>query len=728
MNLVKESLAKLLAQEDLIVEHRQVSTAQFNVESRVLTLPQWSHRDNSVVDSLIAHEVGHALYTPNEWGWEGEVPMQFVNVCEDIRIEKLMKRRYGGLAKTFYKGYEILSDEDFFQVEGKDLTEFNLADRLNIHFKIGNFVTVPFDSTEQEFLDDANKLEKFEDAVSLAKRIYAYSAAEQEAKDKEDAEEKGVQQELPLDGQEGGGDQEQEQEGRPDLGKDDTEYEDQQSEVEQHLEQQLQEQNQSEEGPSGGSQAGRNDGPLKSEPKVTTADHLEEALKDLVKKDAPELNYVEIPKTVGDVVISNKEVSDVLDSYYSQKEELESQQDYADEYELMLSRQYTRNLRGIDDEYNKYKVSANKEVNYLVKEFECKKAADSYARATTSRTGVLDTAKLHTYKYNEDLFRKVTTLPEGKNHGLIFNLDWSGSMHHSIRSTMKQLLTLVSFCRKVGIAYDVYLFSDSYKKQEHYIHEDASAEGKIVCHNFNMVNVLTSSANNRKHDRQAKNLFRLASAFAGGGAGGPYQLQLGGTPLNEAMVAMNDIIPAFQKRTGSQKVHVMNLTDGEGYPVGYGKKVNHYRTGEATVIRGRIDHNTFLRDRVTGQSHQFLDGYDQTNTFITQLRNRFPQCEIMNIRLLNGNEWNRFKRQCLGHNISAWADADTEWKKSRSFICTSSAYSVQYALFTGALDNEVDFEVQEDATKAQIKRAFAKTLKSKTMNKKILTSFVERIA
>ena len=61
----------------------------------------------------------------------------------------------------------------------------------------------------------------------------------------------------------------------------------------------------------------------------------------------------------------------------------------------------------------------------MVKEFECRKAADSYARATTSRTGILDCSKLHTYKYNEDLFKKVTTLADGKNHGLVFVLDWS---------------------------------------------------------------------------------------------------------------------------------------------------------------------------------------------------------------------------------------------------------------------------------------------------------------
>ena len=63
---IKETLAKLLATENLIVEHRKVSTASFDVENRVLTLPMWERASNLVYDLLVGHEVGHALYTPNE--------------------------------------------------------------------------------------------------------------------------------------------------------------------------------------------------------------------------------------------------------------------------------------------------------------------------------------------------------------------------------------------------------------------------------------------------------------------------------------------------------------------------------------------------------------------------------------------------------------------------------------------------------------------------------------
>ena len=726
MNLVKESLAKLLAQEDLIVESRNVETAQFNVETRVLTLPNWKH-ETTVVDALIAHEVGHALYTPNEWGWQGTVPMQFVNVCEDIRIEKLMKRRYEGIPKTFFKGYKILADQDFFQIADRDLSTFNLAYRMNIYYKVGSFAQFPFKDEEKQFLDNADNLETFEDALALAKEIFAYTKEELEKKQKEEAE---APNEAPVgeggsNPQDGGEENPRPEEDIADdfnQGEGDSQQGDQGTEA------------QPSDAPSG-QEVGRNEsGTTPIQPTVETADALEEKLKDLVNTDGEEMDYIEIPNKIDSKhFISNKEVSEVLDSYYRQKEDLVSNQEFADDYELQLSRMYTRNLRDIDLEYNKFKTSSNKEVSYLVKEFECKKAADSYARSSTSRTGVLDTSKLHTYKYNEDLFRKVTVTPEGKNHGLIFNVDWSGSMSSCILDTVKQVLTLVSFCRKVGIAYDVYLFSDNYGRDENSYNaykEDFDNSGKVILRNFSMLNVLSSESNNRKHDRQALNFFRLANAFnRDWTCGAPLSMALSGTPLNEAVVSLNQILPEFKKRTGAQKVHVINLTDGEGFPLRYGKKSISTYTGEERVIGRNCNPQSILRDRKTGRQYSFsYDHYGQTDTFIYQLRDRFPECEFMNIRLCSGGEWNRFKRACLGGNWDAHSAADSEWKKTRSFICLSSAYTIQYALAVSALNTDDTFEGKEDAKKADIKRAFTKSLKGKKMNKKILSSFIERIA
>ena len=45
-------------------------------------------------------------------------------------------------------------------------------------------------------------------------------------------------------------------------------------------------------------------------------------------------------------------------------------------------------------------------VSFLVKEFEMKKSAKEYNRSFMSKTGVLDTNKIYSYKWNEDLFQK----------------------------------------------------------------------------------------------------------------------------------------------------------------------------------------------------------------------------------------------------------------------------------------------------------------------------------
>ena len=87
----------------------------------------------------------------------------------------------------------------------------------------------------------------------------------------------------------------------------------------------------------------------------------------------------------------------------------------------------------------------------MVKEFEMKKSADLYARSSSSKTGTLDMSKLHTYKYNDDLFAKVTTLPGATNHGLVLFLDWSGSMAKNLVGTLNQLYTIIWFCNRTKI-------------------------------------------------------------------------------------------------------------------------------------------------------------------------------------------------------------------------------------------------------------------------------------
>ena len=95
--------------------------------------------------------------------------------------------------------------------------------------------------------------------------------------------------------------------------------------------------------------------------------------------------------------------------------------------------------------------SIKSDVNHMVQQFEMKKSADAYARQQTHKTGVLDTNRLHNYKLTDDIFLRQSITPDGKCHGMVMYLDWSGSMADISFETVKQIITLVQFCRKVQI-------------------------------------------------------------------------------------------------------------------------------------------------------------------------------------------------------------------------------------------------------------------------------------
>ena len=99
----KETLAKLMASENLFVEHANVPTAAFDLIKRRLFLPNWKDISDNVYTLLISHEVGHALFTPKD-EWETAVMKEsskdsfknVVNIVEDVRIEKMIQQKYPG--------------------------------------------------------------------------------------------------------------------------------------------------------------------------------------------------------------------------------------------------------------------------------------------------------------------------------------------------------------------------------------------------------------------------------------------------------------------------------------------------------------------------------------------------------------------------------------------------------------------------------------------------------
>ena len=704
---IKSQLARLLATEDLVVENRNVATAQFNVETRVLTLPMWKRASENVYDMLVGHEVGHALFTPNEWDWEDRIPQQFVNIVEDARIEKLMKRRYPGLSKSFYKGYRELAEDDFFCLEDSDVSDMNLADRANLYYKIGNFTDIPFTEEEMSLVKMMAETETFADALTVAEEIYRYCKDAQKRETPQgdlppqQTDQEGVpQQESQQAGNQGSSEGEQDNES--------VEPEDDES--------------------YGGTMETDQE-----EPQVQTDQLFEEGAEEFNGNldHGRDPSYCEVPKVnLEDFIITNDTVHSMLDEHW--KRGLNPEPEY-DRWKCEYVTPSPFDFGFADSEFIKFKKSTQKEVNYMVKEFECKKSADAYARAATARTGVLDCSKLHTYKYNEDLFKKVTILPDGKNHGLIFVLDWSGSMGDCIVPTMKQLLNLVWFCSKVNIPFDVYAFTNNWPKIEERYNRDwedltaqdvASGLFNISGSSFSLMNILTSDVKKKVLENQILNMWRVAFTFKNWVKYDiPQQINLSGTPLHESLVCLHQIIPQFKAKHGVQKTHCVILTDGEANSLSVFKVVPDYNGGEKMGC-ARIYSGDFLRNRKTGHTYKFRDAYYEfTDILLEDLRQSFPETNFIGIRLCTGRELGDIVRRYELFDEAELKKA----KKEKSYTVKKSGYTSLFAMLSAALETDSDFDVDEGATKAKIKSAFMKNLKAKALNKKVLSQFMDLV-
>ena len=704
---IKGNLARLLATENLIVEHRKVSTASFDVDRRVLTLPNWDRASSVVYDMLVGHEVGHALFTPNEdWREMHDCPKDFVNVIEDARIEKLMKRKYPGLRKSFAGGYKELNDKDFFGTEGEDFNTFSLIDRINLHFKIGASAMIPFSIEEQVFVSRTDLAETFEEVCKIAVDVYNFSNKVEDIV--EPPSQSGESENESIGDEQS--EQQQETQSAPDLGGNSSPVDSQESDEE--------------------ADTAESEGGETSE----TQRSFNDAAEKLTNRYAGNPVYVEIPDSVDlpTYIADWTEVHDWIDEYRGNFLNNDDGIDRTDRYDA------------VDKSYKEFRKQSQKEVNYLVKEFECRKSADAYARAGQSKTGVLDTTKLHTYKYSDDIFKKVTVLPDGKNHGLLFLLDWSGSMQKEILATVKQLLNLTAFCKKVQIPFEVYAFTnefyavrrikqgkDDYISNDEYFAQHECEEGKIFLHKdmFHLMNFVSSRSNSKDYERQCLNLYREAYAYVYHCCY-PTTLGIGlsGTPLNEGIVMLNYIIPQFKKQNDLQKVNVCILTDGEGCNSSYGRKYYNDHRDEFYVRPRRLDHSTVLRDRTTGRVYAMNDGWgEMTNTFIQQLRDRNAGVNVLGFRIMGGSGLSGFVSTYA--SLAHYDQVQKQWKKNKSAVIPfPKSYTALYAISNNSIDADTDFDVESGAKKGEISKAFKKMLKSKSTNKKLLNSFIEYVA
>lgn len=731
---IKGGLAKLLAEENISMKHDpKARTAYFDIKARVLCLPVWHNISEDLYDMLVVHEVGHALFTPmDKWlaGIEqiakkhhGDTASEkaknnikaFMNVVEDARIDKLQKRRYPGTKRNYVIGYKELNDVlDFFGLKNKDVNSLTLIDRLNVYFK-STGLPIVFSANERQFLKRMESLETFEEVIQLSEELYVFTRDEMKKKadDCEGEEGEGYG--------EGDGDGE-EDEDDIEIDMDEGELEDLLNSLDESDEEAPQgkkkrvkinvkskksdEKKDEKEQNSNGS--GEKDKEKEeNSPSVSTVDAAEQAASKIVSSENVQFNEARMPSfnikaVVDDFTVVIPQILAGTEAYHPQ--------------------QWQNSVT----KYLEWRQRETDTISYMVKEFEMRKAADAYARIQTAKTGTIDMNKLVRYKFDDDLFRKVTVVPEGKNHGFMLILDWSGSMLSNIQNTVKQLLSLTMFCKRIGVPFEVYTFRSAGSPVDKNLQNTWNNPNGEKLYNveeksinfgwFKLRNVLSSRMKTGMYNKASQALWFMSQGYV------PYCDPMNSTPLNQAIITLSQMVPEFKKKNKLQIVNTIILTDGASDSSGWNAHApwSHY---SAKVVNRYI-----LKDPVTSKTYwiEKPSGYEMTATYLRILKDRTGS-NVIGFHLhpsqrLHGLNY-LFDSTIL--NSSA---VQNMWKENKYFgIKSSSGYDEHYVIHAGNDRPVEDMKIDPGMSAKVMAKNFMKYADKKKVNRVLLTTFISRI-
>jgi hypothetical protein len=707
--------ARLLATENLTVVRSNVPTASFDIKSRVLTLPMWKEMTPEIEDMLVGHEVGHALYTLDKYIEpikENPKMKSYLNILEDVRIEKLIKRKYPGLRKRMNEGYKQLNDKDFFGISKvPSLDALNLIDRINMYFKAGFQCGVKFDADEKEFVNRAERTETIDEVIQLAHDIYAFAKeqAEKKKKQRQAAAESDLDEEEddPMEGDDDFMDLDFDEEG------DDFKAEDSDEESEK-----------SAKGKGAGQDATEED--LESQTERAFSQRLEE-----LADQHTEYRYHKIEPLPYDVVVGFKQVLKDLDFnfentsvgsyYYNRVYGSKSEQEYNE-----------KQLKDVQ----KFKTDSLSSVNYLIKEFEMKKSAQLYKRAAISKIGSLDMRKVYAYQLQDDLFKRVTTLPMGKNHGMIMMIDWSGSMNDVIEDTIKQVINLAMFCNKAQIPYRVFAFTSQYTdrnwdsiREKRHTYQRALRDRNMVNSNdsvvdggnFNLLELFSNKMSTTEFNTMIKKLLDPRVFWHRG-------YDLGGTPLNEALLWTYNNIGEYMKNHRIEKMNFITLSDGAGGTMQASGGINRYSYGAVKV-------KNLVRDPVTKKTYPF--GYEpnqQTETLLKMIKDRY------NIRTIGfyicANRRSTLACAVKDNVYDYKGNADAIIEEMRKSFRQDGFYSLRGTgrddLFIVPADktkiDEGELTVSSDMSSRKLASTLGKYLNTKKTSRVLLSRFIGYVA
>ena len=739
----KSIIAKLLAEEDIFVVYKKMETAYFNAKTRELGLPIWNDEimTPDIEDLMVCHEIAHALWTPLdmlEQAQARKINHSFVNIIEDARIESKVQERYRGSVAVFNRGYRDLTKNDFFGLNDRDVSELNLIDRINLFFKKQK---VEFSDEEKIWVKKVSECKTPDDVLNLSEELYTWMKdnTPEEKSDGNSSDDLTENSDENLDMNSDTSSSESSEEGEEELAAsnsgsadDDQEADDEKTKETGDGETGDGETEETEESGDTNKATAGNGSDGDGEIEASTDTDINNAIEKLIDKDANNRVYGNIPNISGDdVIIKYNDIIDIATENYSNE---------------LNSAYFIQTKKEVVD----MKADSKKTVAYMVKEFEMKKSADQYARAAVSKSGSLDMNRLHTYKYNDDIFKKVTTLPGATNHGMVMVVDWSGSMGNNLSGTLQQLFNLVWFCRRTQIPFEVYAFTNSHAAIEYgdkltgfgTIHSPFKS-GNLVLGAIKLLNLFSSKMNIKEEMYMMHTLWMVANQFKWSYSvpyiNHPAILRLASTPLNEAIIAMMDIVPKFKKETGVQKVNTIFLTDGASnrtqsvYDLKFDSERNEH-VASTTYISQR-ECEIIITDPKTRKSYTVASLNTLTDELLKILKARVNDMNLIGFFIAGSGRSGRVDKRLVGSllNKASWdCMEDIKFLNKNKYLAITTAGYDEYYILPGGNNLQVENGgLSNDltgASKAKLKSAFGKSMKSKITSRQLLNKFVKLVA
>ena len=595
-NLLKLServskVCKLFAEDNIIVRFSETAeTASYSPFGNVLELPYnlkvLSDEDISIL--FISHEVGHAKWSSpeaiketNNLGIHTEH-----NIVEDIRIERMIKRKYPGLVAAYVRGYSKLSDDGFFG-NPKIWNTHSFANRLNIYAKLGPVTgkTIRFSDSELDFYKRCMLAETEEEVISLSKELATFEPSVRARLDNLSTEELDEMfgdyvEQLNVDEE---SDEEGDDSSNSDYGNDDAIPE-----------------------------ISRTFEDIDEEERQETLDRIAKDLEEQSiqrefdsKIDSMNLSGVTFlqyePANTNGIKIFSAE--DMIKNFHSQ---------YTAEWFQDVSKtiEYLNNL--------------NKSVDYMARQFEMRKAAARIKHAKLANTGKINLDRVALYKVTDEIFGKKLIIKDTKKHGMVLLIDASGSMKSQIANVIRQTLLLTEYARKIGVPFKVFVFGGDITGK--YFRDVCNAQVKNQSLDYNQSARYYSMSGTNRHAGIQRDIFEVLNSdlskrdyiLACHILINRYGFSLGGTPTAWAMGILENKMNEFFVSHNVDVKKLFLITDGEPYDTHYASKKQVY-VDKATNRIIRCDKSgRFHPISAIGEIFKYRYGIEMSTIFLTR--------------------------------------------------------------------------------------------------------------